>query len=108
MSMAITERTATALKQILDNTDRDPDQVIRLVSDSQGIGLILGKQKRDDKVFKHEGSDIMIIGPAEYEDLAGLTLDAKLTTDGYLWSLLSQDCPFTLRSVAQETKAIYA
>ncbi len=108
MSVAITERAAAVLRDILDNTDRDPNHVIRLVFDSQGIGLILGKQKKDDKVFKHEGTAIMVIGPAEYNDLSRSTLDVELSPQGYVWSLLDQDCPFTLRSVAKETRAIYA
>ncbi len=88
MSVRITEQASIALKEILHNTQHDPDQVFRLVSDSQGDGLALGKQGIGDIVLRNEGATILVIEPSVYRALSGLTLDVRLTPDGYSWSLL--------------------
>lgn len=88
MSVRITEQASIALKEILDNTQHDLDQVFRLVSDSQGDGLALGKQRIGDIVLRNEGATILVIEPSVYRALSGLTLDVRLTPDGYSWSLL--------------------
>ena len=101
MPFVITQLTSTVLAEMLENTDRGPEDLIRLVSDDQGIGLVLGKKKEGDRVFKSGGEPILVVEPAVYRALPGFLLDVRLTSKGYTWSLLEQECPFTTRTAAR-------
>ncbi|MFQ5872529.1 MAG: hypothetical protein ACE5JL_01820 [Dehalococcoidia bacterium] len=50
--------------------------------------MALGKQRIGDIVLRNEGATILVIEPSVYRALSGLTLDVRLTPDGYSWSLL--------------------
>lgn len=101
MPFAITQLTSTVLAEMLENTDRGPEDLIRLVSDDQGAGLVLDKKKEGDRVFKSEGEPILVVEPAVYRALSGFLLAVKLTSRGYTWSLLEQEYPFTMRTAGR-------
>ncbi len=88
MSLVISKPARAALKELLQNTRRKPNQVIRFVSDSEGDGLVLGKKNDGDQVVRHDGLTILVVDPILSEKLSDRTLDARPSSGGYSWNLI--------------------
>ena len=88
MSLVISKPARAALKELLKMTRRKPNQVIRLVSDSEGDGLVLGKKNEDDQVVRHDGLTILVVDPILSEKLSDRTLDVRPSSGGYSWNLI--------------------
>ncbi len=87
MALRITSQASAVLKEILDKHEHEPDQIIRLVSDAQGEGLILDRKKESDRAIRHRGSTVLILDPSVNGRFSGLTLDVEDSPKGYSWSL---------------------
>ena len=87
MPLRITSRASVLLKEILDKHEHEPDQVIRLVSDAQGEGLILDRKSESDRAIRHRGATVLILDPSVNGRFSGLTLDVEESPKGYSWSL---------------------
>ena len=82
-SLAVTEAATTVLKQILDNANRGPDQVLRLNADADGnIKFSFDTARTTDSVVTHQGSTVMLIESPLPASLQGTTLDVKETPSG--------------------------
>jgi Fe-S cluster assembly iron-binding protein IscA len=80
MSVTVTERAAAALKDLLEQQNPGPDQVLRLIYDTDSsVKLVLDTKAADDQVVDHQGQPVMVIEPAISQDLAGTTLDSTGT-----------------------------
>lgn len=88
MALVISKPARAALKELLQMTRRKPNQVIRLVSDSQGDGLVLGKKSDGDQVIRHDGLTILVVDPILSEKLSDRTLDVRPSTHSYSWNLI--------------------
>lgn len=88
MSLVISKPARAALKELLQMKRRKPNQVIRLVSDSKGDGLVLGKKNDGDQVVRQDGLTILVVDPILSEKLSDRTLDARPGTGGYSWNLI--------------------
>ena len=64
MALSVTERAAEALHNTLESIDREPEQVLRLVPQSEGLGLALDEKREDDQVIEYEGEAVMVMEPA--------------------------------------------
>lgn len=82
-SLAVTEKATRALKQILDNANRGPDQVLRLNADAEGnIKFSFDTPGETDSVVTHQGSTVMLIESPLPTSLQGATLDVQETPSG--------------------------
>jgi len=82
MALQVTERATEHLKQILDGTEHEDDQILRIVSDAQGNSqLVLDTQKDGDQVVEHNGKPIVVVEPVLSKGLSGTTLDVKQTPE---------------------------
>jgi Fe-S cluster assembly iron-binding protein IscA len=82
MPLNVTERAAEALYKTLEDVDRDPSQVLRLVSQADGLSLALDEQREDDQVIEYQGSAVMVLEPIISEQLSGVTIDYADTPEG--------------------------
>ena len=82
-SLAVTEAATAVLKQILDNANRRPDQVLRLNADAEGnIKFSFDTARETDNLVTHQGSTVMLIESPLPASLQGTTLDVKETPSG--------------------------
>lgn len=83
MSLAITDQASAVLKQVLDSVEREPEQVLRLVTDQQGsLNLALDSEREGDQVVTHLGDVVMVIETPLSEQLSDSTMDVKSTDQG--------------------------
>ncbi|MEE9284382.1 MAG: hypothetical protein V3V35_01500 [Dehalococcoidia bacterium] len=87
MPVAFTEPARAALKRLLDESDVEPGQLIRMVSDLEGnFHLTVGAQEDDDQVVTWESAPVLVIKASISEHLCehhpGATLDVKETPEG--------------------------
>ncbi|MBM4404875.1 MAG: hypothetical protein FJ039_01630 [Chloroflexi bacterium] len=87
MPLIFTERARAALKRLLDETEHEPGQVIRMRSDVHGhYHLVLGARQEDDQAVEHEGEVVLVIkasvGAHLAEHLRGAELDILETAEG--------------------------
>jgi Fe-S cluster assembly iron-binding protein IscA len=82
MALSVTERAAEALHQTLESVEKEPEQVLRLIAEPDGLGLALDEKRDDDQVIEHDGAVIMVIEPVVGDQLAGVTLDFADTPEG--------------------------
>ena len=81
--LAVTEQAAGALREVLERTDRLPDQAFRLTSGPDGgITLTLDHAKDDDQVISHERVRVLLVGPSLPDSLKGKTLDISDSPEG--------------------------
>ena len=81
--LAVTEQAAAALREVLERTDRLPDQAFRLTSGPDGgINLTLDHAKNDDHVISHESVRVLLVGPGLPDSLKGKTLDISDSPEG--------------------------
>ena len=82
-SLAVTEAATAVLKEILDNANRGPDQLLRLNADAEGnIKFSFDTAKETDSVVTHQGSPVMLIESPLPASLQGATLDVQETPSG--------------------------
>lgn len=94
MSLAVTEQAGAVLKQVLNSVEREPEQVLRLVTDQQGIlNLALDSEREGDQVVTHEGDVVMVIEAPLSEQLSGSTMDVKSTAEGPALTITSTPQP---------------
>jgi Fe-S cluster assembly iron-binding protein IscA len=83
MPLKVTDQAAAALRELLEDQDPNPAQVLRLISNTEGNFLLaLDTEKDGDQVVKYNGRMVMVIEPSISEDLSGHTLDWKQTRAG--------------------------
>lgn len=88
MTLQVTNQASAQLKTLLDNTEHEPEQVIRLVSDPQGnASFTLDVEREGDQVVAHQGDTVMVIESAISEGLSGSTLDVRESPDGISFTL---------------------
>ncbi len=88
MSLAVTTRASAALAQVLDSTQHDPQEILRLVQDPEGnLGLALDTQKDGDQVVEYGGNMTLVIEPAISDRLEGVTLDIQESPQGEMFTL---------------------
>lgn len=75
MTLSVTDRAAEALHKTLENVEREPDQVLRLVAESAGLTLALDEPREGDEVVEYQGDTVMVFEPAIGDRLDGVTLD---------------------------------
>ena len=76
MAFAVTQNAAVALKRMLDQAEREPDQVFRLARGAQAKLIVtLDTQHEGDQVIEHLGSTLLVLEPSVQEFLADRTLD---------------------------------
>ncbi len=88
MVLRVSHRASAVLKELLERHEHEPDQAIRLVSDAQGEGLVLGTEGERDRAIKHDGATVLIVEPAVNARFSNMTLDVEQTPKGYSWSLI--------------------
>jgi Fe-S cluster assembly iron-binding protein IscA len=80
MSVTVTEQAAAALKNLLDQQNPVPGQVLRLTYDTDStVKLVLSAAAYDDQQVEYQGETVLVIEPAVSQDLAGSTLDSTGT-----------------------------
>ncbi len=85
----VTERTTAALKQLLDSTEHDPGQWLRLQSDPVGnLSLVIDEPREGDFVVRHEEDPVLLVDTPLAEGLIGAVLDVEFTADGFNLMLL--------------------
>ena len=90
MSLAVTTRASAALKQVLDSTQHDPKEILRLVQDPEGnLGLALDTQKEGDQVVEFSGDKTLVIDQEISDRLEGVTLDIQESPQGETFTLSS-------------------
>jgi Fe-S cluster assembly iron-binding protein IscA len=87
MPLAFTDRARAALKRLLEETEHEPGQVIRMKSDVHGhYHLVLSARQDDDQAVEYQGEVVMVIkatvGDHLAEHLRGAELDIIETSDG--------------------------
>lgn len=88
MSLEVTPRASAALKDVLDSTEHEPQQILRLVQDPEGnLGLALDVERDGDQVVEHQGARTMAIDSGISERLSGITLDVQDSPKGELFTL---------------------
>jgi Fe-S cluster assembly iron-binding protein IscA len=81
--LKVTERASKELKQVLEGAIKEPDQLLRLVTDLEGnYKLTLDTEREGDQVVEHEGTKIMVISPEISTELEGAVLDSQDTPVG--------------------------
>jgi Fe-S cluster assembly iron-binding protein IscA len=91
MALMVTERAAEALHDTLENIDRDPEQVLRLVPQSDGLGLALDEKRDDDDVVEYQGEAVMVMDRSIGDQLTGVTLDFADGPEGGRLTLKGED-----------------
>ncbi len=95
MPFNVTEEATSALKGVLDNVEREPEQVLRLIYTEEGeLSLTLDAATDDDEVITHGGDAVMVVEPPVSQQLDGAVMDVK-DNEG--------DVSFTIRP-AEETE----
>ncbi|MFP4174003.1 MAG: iron-sulfur cluster biosynthesis family protein [Candidatus Hydrogenedentota bacterium] len=88
MALTVTDSATAALKEVLENVEHEPEQVLRLVFDGQGeLNLALDSEKEEDQVVEQEGAKIMVIEPDVGEKLEGAVLDVKESEEGMAFTI---------------------
>lgn len=83
MSITVTERAAATLKDLLNQQNPEPDQVLRLIYDTDSnVKLVLSTEATGDQTVEHQGETVMVVEPAISEELAGTTLDSPESEGG--------------------------
>ncbi len=90
MPLRITNRASAMLKELLDKHEHEPDQVIRLVSDAQGEGLILDRKSESDRAIRHSGATVLILDSSVNGRFSDLTLDVEESPKGNSWFLANR------------------
>ncbi len=80
--VAVTERAAQELREILTTHATDPEQLLRLTPGADGLSLMLDTEREEDEVVESEGTTILLVGPELSPTLAGTTIDCVDTTEG--------------------------
>ena len=80
----VTERATAALKLLLDSTEHDPGQWLRLNSDPVGnLSLAIDEPREGDFVVNHEDDPVLLVDTPLAEGLIGAVLDVDVTADGF-------------------------
>ena len=88
MALTVTDSATAALKEVLENVEHEPEQILRLVFDGQGeLNLALDNAKDDDQVVEQEGDKIMVIEPEVSQRLEGAVLDVKESEEGMAFTI---------------------
>jgi Fe-S cluster assembly iron-binding protein IscA len=88
MTLQVTDQATQQLKTLLESTDHEPEQVIRLGADELGnAGFSLDVPREGDQVIEHEGEQVMVVEPTVSESLEGITLDVNETPQGVAFTL---------------------
>ena len=83
MTLQVTDQASAHLKTLLENTEHEGDQVIRLAADEQGnMTLLLDVERTGDQIVEHQGEKVMVIEAPVSEGLNGAALDLKETPMG--------------------------
>lgn len=83
MSVTVTERATAALKDLLNQQNPEPDQVLRLIYDNDSnVKLVLSTETSEDQKVEHQGETVMVVEPGISEDLTGTTLDSTESPGG--------------------------
>ncbi len=87
MPLTFTHRARAALKRLLDETEHEEGEVIRMKSDLHGnYHLVPGRQQENDQAVEYEGQVVLVIkatvGDHLAEHLRGAELDIVETPDG--------------------------
>ncbi len=102
MALRVTHRASAVLKELLERHEHEPDQAIRLVSDAQGEGLVLGTEGERYQAIKHDGATVLIVEPSVNARFSNMTLISSKHRKGilgpssdhppYRFQLLIHDC----------------
>jgi Fe-S cluster assembly iron-binding protein IscA len=82
MAFMVTDKAAEVLHITLDNIEKEPTQVLRLIADRGGLSITLDEKHDDDQVVEHDGQAVMVVEPMIQEELSGQTLDFDETPEG--------------------------
>jgi len=80
--LTVTERAAQELKGILEAHAVEPEQVLRLVRETQGFSLRLDKEGAGDEVVESEGATILLIDEQLGPIVDGAVVDCIDTPEG--------------------------
>jgi Fe-S cluster assembly iron-binding protein IscA len=80
--LTVTERAAQELKGILEAHAVEPEQVLRLVRETQGFSLRLDKEGAGDEVVESEGATILLIDEQLSPIVDGAVVDCIDTPEG--------------------------
>ena len=87
MPITFTDQAREALQRLLDESEPEPGQLIRMISDIEGdFHLTYGAQEDGDQVVTWDGVPVLVIKASVSEHLCehhpGATLDVKETPEG--------------------------
>jgi hypothetical protein len=57
--------------------DHEPEQVLRLVAEREGLSIALDQPRSDDQQIECDGAIVLVIEPEIVEQLSGQTLDVN-------------------------------
>ncbi|MFQ5793737.1 MAG: adhesin [Candidatus Bipolaricaulia bacterium] len=80
--MTVTKSAREELKKILDNTETQPEQSLRLVEDQGYYTLVLDTEQQDDQVVEHDGTTVLLVDADIKAQLEGVVLDLQDTSEG--------------------------
>ncbi len=80
--LAVTEGAREALKTILDSTETQPEQSLRLVEEEGKYQLTLDAEQEGDQVVEHEGETVLLIDQEVRTELETVVLDLQDSPEG--------------------------
>ncbi|HLG73227.1 MAG TPA: hypothetical protein VK009_22625 [Chloroflexota bacterium] len=84
--IAVTERAAFALEEVLLSSDPPPGEGLKLTVSGNQIALMMAPPAQGDQVFQHDGEPLLIIDGdiAQAVDGTQLTIDCEIEVkDGH-------------------------
>lgn len=88
MAFIVTDSATKELKRLLDGTEHQSEQVIRLFADPKGkLRFVLDIERAGDQRIQHQGATVMVVEPALQQRLAAHTLEFLADQDGGAWTL---------------------
>ena len=87
MPLKFTDRALVDLRALLDDTEHEPGQLVRMVPDVDGnLHLVLDVPEKGDQVVEHQGEPLLVIKKSTAhhvrEHMGGDTLDTRPGPDG--------------------------
>lgn len=80
--LTVTESACQALKSILESTEPQPEQSLRLVEDQGDYRLTLDTEREGDQVVEHAGETVLLVESEVRTELESIVLDLQDTPQG--------------------------
>lgn len=80
--LTVTESARKALKNVLDNTETQPEQSLRLIEEQGNYQITLDTKREGDQVVEHDEATVLLVGEDTGAQLKDAVLDLQDTAEG--------------------------